>query len=383
MAGELSWKMGGAARHDSSEQDHTEYLLSRAGQKGMFSSMKERYLLFIEEHDQFVHLVYGAFWLLIGVVLFQAITGCLILTAFYLIVQILTTIGYGDVVPTTTSGRYMTTFYSLGTILFLGSCFNALLNAIAERMEALAEHSQKQKMGKSTGNDVEEHPHHDSAFKKIFGCWADCLMELSTFTILVAFGTIFYATYEACTCSYGVTAIGGCSDETYQVCVITGGSTKTWLDSFYMVIITLTTIGFGDYTPQSYFGRIVFIPWALMGVVCMGRFATTFGAALSRSFSIEEPPKSRMHIRQDLKAFIGSDPTGKERHDLSFAEFAHFLLQENKMISPHDEKIASKAFEEVDWLREGHATFEDVVEYMKSHLDAFVADNDKSDEHEG
>lgn len=40
----------------------------------------------------------------------------------------------------------------------------------------------------------------------------------------------------------------------------------TWIDSFYFAVSTLTTVGYGDLTPNSQFGRLVAALYILFGV---------------------------------------------------------------------------------------------------------------------
>jgi len=113
------------------------------------------------------------------------------------------------------------------------------------------------------------------------------------FVFFVAAGTYYYATYEKCSCSYGVTRAPGCIDGVDVIggttvdgvtktdrCAATGGYVKTWTDAFYMSVITLTTVGFGDHAPRSDHGRAVGCVWMLFGVVATANFASAVGAVI-------------------------------------------------------------------------------------------------------
>merc|ERR1719277_2805665 len=97
--------------------------------------------------------------------------------------------------------------------------------------------------------------------------WTSWVKASCYFVGAILIGTVFFATYEDCSCSYGITLQDGCTDGTYTECVASNGYTKSWLEACYFSIITLTTVGFGDFTPVTPLGRMLGICWMLIGVV--------------------------------------------------------------------------------------------------------------------
>ena len=46
----------------------------------------------------------------------------------------------------------------------------------------------------------------------------------------------------------------------------------SWIDSFYFVIITLTTIGYGDFTPSTSLTKLITIFYGINGIVVLLAF---------------------------------------------------------------------------------------------------------------
>jgi hypothetical protein len=115
-----------------------------------------------------------------------------------------------------------------------------------------------------------------SAFAKWSAKYGDLCVATILFWSMVAIGTWYFGYLEGCTCSYGVSKIQGCKEHTQAECRATGGNDFTYMEAFYMSCITLTTVGFGDYSPMSEHGRIFATFWMPVGVACTGNFIRAF-----------------------------------------------------------------------------------------------------------
>ena len=49
-----------------------------------------------------------------------------------------------------------------------------------------------------------------------------------------------------------------------------------WIDSLYFCVTTLTTVGYGDFSPQTDAGKIIFIFYILSGLGILITFVNTF-----------------------------------------------------------------------------------------------------------
>eukprot|EP00931_Biecheleriopsis_adriatica_P055073 TRINITY_DN32487_c0_g1_i1.p1 TRINITY_DN32487_c0_g1~~TRINITY_DN32487_c0_g1_i1.p1 ORF type:complete len:229 (+),score=42.32 TRINITY_DN32487_c0_g1_i1:344-1030(+) len=161
------------------------------------------------------------------------------------------------------------------------------------------------------------------------------------FLASITFGTIFYALVEPCSCSFGATAIAGCVDTNYDTCVKSGGSIKTFAESFYFSVITLTTVGFGDFTPLSHTGRWVGIFWMLLGVASTGNFISQLA-----SFLFEHQRHERK-LEQAVDNFM--DKLDADRDGcLSRAEHHLYMLKKQGILTDAMYSSLERHFEELD-----------------------------------
>jgi hypothetical protein len=205
----------------------------------------------------------------VGAVMTQG--GLDFITACYVMAQVVTTVGYGDITPRSDVAKLCVSAYSLVSLVVIAYVLNDLMSAMMEWQEQYVAKSAR------TG-DQRCSFLRDETLKNL-------LKSTLLFFAFLGFGTVFYRLQENCTCGYRGGSIKsqfvqGCDPSNYDSCVATGGITKSFIDTFYMSVITLTSVGFGDYRPDSQRGRIVAIFWMPVGVAVTGKWVSSVTAFL-------------------------------------------------------------------------------------------------------
>lgn len=103
------------------------------------------------------------------------------------------------------------------------------------------------------------------------------------------------------------------------------GLPDSWVDSAYLSLVTITTLGFGDITPNTDIGKIIVSSQAFFGVMILGLFLNSLSHERSKSLSDtekeievtrkEELRKSlEMHSCLLLDVFKSANPFAWDKH---------------------------------------------------------------------
>jgi voltage-gated potassium channel Kch len=200
-------------------------------------------------------------WLILGLYLFTQVMlfqsphfgdekrPLTLIEAVYLFSQIFTTVGYGDITPAYTRGQVTVGFFVFLAIMLIADMVSQLSAILVQR----AEEKVKQSIGHATSAlgiadknaRVIGEKSDDTSPLPVIGA-------LATFAIFCAIGTCFFHFYP--------------------------GEGKTVGQGVYMSIITLTTVGFGAYTPVTQGGMVFGAFWMLFGVAALGAAVAAFTA---------------------------------------------------------------------------------------------------------
>ncbi|CAK9028616.1 unnamed protein product [Durusdinium trenchii] len=296
-------------------------------------------LPFFIRYPRLTNLFLFSTYLAIGVVYFVFALDAQPSTAFYACVEILTTIGYGDL-----PFKDVNVFVTIYVLLGLGIIANIMSDIFTEVLEFGED--QLSKSFYRARHLLQADSDSDQPIP-IRRCarWSNFLQQLTMYGACVVIWAVFFALTESCTCSYGRTAIEGCVEDG---CSTTGGSTMSMGEAFYFAVITFTTVGFGDFAPKTIVGRIFGAFMMILGVLA---FASLVGslAAVIDDFKSSYSQKLRVSPAV-FQRFIDQSGDGS----ISKAEFRSYMLIRQGKVSEELLQSIDALFDSID--RDGNGT---------------------------
>lgn len=287
-------------------------------------------------------------WMLTGVVVLMSLEQLHFVTSVYVMIQIVTTVGYGDVICE--SGGMCKVFMSFYVLVSILVVAGVLVSGVELLLEKSEQNFRKELKSLRTLSGVKAS--RDSV--KVCGKMEGVLYAGALFLFAIIAGTFVFGVLEPCSCSYGRTAIDGCDP---QNCAATGGTTRSVLDAFYLSCITLTTVGFGDQTPKSLSGRGFAALWMLIGCTATGKFVSEFTQYI---FEVKKKRRHYAGLSRDQFDAMDSDADGK----LSKFEFLTFVLVQYGVAKEEDLDEIMAQFEHLDHSGTGQIAYE----HMDQHF---------------
>jgi len=199
----------------------------------------------------------GALYLFTNVLKFNSShwTGVRPLTlveAVYLLSQILTTVGYGDITPAYPRGQVWVAINVILALCLYGSLIMEVASLIGDRVAAaLAARA----AAANAGTDSELESQEARTLKE----WDAPMPPVDKMPLV------------KCTIAFAFFATAGVLFWHYFP-----GEEKTWLQAVYMSIITLSTVGFGWFNATTEGGKVFGAFWMLLGVASLAGVITSF-----------------------------------------------------------------------------------------------------------
>jgi len=271
-------------------------------------------------------------WVVVGLVAFQSGQvvegpdggGLTVVQSIYLMAQIITTTGYGDLTPSTDRARMFAAGYILFSTLVCSAFIMEVIERIVDSQQKQADHGFHKLFG--------ETPEQEYKLPSCCAKYRNVLLATGFYCATVSAWTLFFCFY---------------CDEASQVC-----EDRSVPESFYFAIVSCCGVGFGDIVPRTDAGMLFSGVGTCIGV---GAYLNLVGA-----FS-DTWLRERKHRRIEaltLETFEMADRSADGVIDLY--EFTRFIVTRYGMVSDEVFDDIKHNFEELDLTGSGDLTMEDM-----------------------
>lgn len=246
-----------------------------------------------------------------------------LLDALYFCVVTMTTVGYGDLVPSSTLAKLLASTYVFAGMALGGLILSKAADYILEKQEVILVRAMHLNEKVGPAEILKEMEAHKIKYR--------FLTSLVLLVVLTVLGTVFLSVVE----------------------------NFKFVDAFYCVCATITTLGYGDESFSTTGGRIFAVFWILASTICVAQFffylAEMYTESRQRSFV--KWVLTRNITRSDLEAAdLDRDSV------VSAAEFVVYKIQEMGKISREDVTAILERFRNLDVDHSGTLTTSDLVQ---------------------
>lgn len=265
-----------------------------------------------------------------------------IIDSVYFATVTFTTIGYGDITPTTDGGRLFTVVFGLYGIFILGffagiigekivETHNAAVQAVEDRAR------QRFKRLFSVAEEENHEQQEDETERTAMGIICDLAqLQLPLISTILIFGILYGVLFEG----------------------------WTVVESVYFASITASTVGYGDFSPQTQWSR-------LLCVLCLPLVVTVFcealgriaGAYLDYKMTLQE---KRFLNRQLTLSDLDKMDTNRDG-EVEWGEFVVFMLTAMQKVDEDDIKHLQDVFKKIDITGTGKLNKQDILGIIRKN----------------
>ncbi|KAL3912668.1 MAG: hypothetical protein SGILL_006793 [Bacillariaceae sp.] len=275
-----------------------------------------------------------------------------IIDSLYFSVVTFTSVGYGDLTPTTMASKIFTCFFGFSGLAFLGAAISTIGSSLLgkqqdllKKAETASRHQIKnafegmpkvvQKLRQQSKDGVVTEP--SSAAVQDIGEQATDASASAASSEPVGWKVTVQKAVLKLVPSISFLLIGGL--------IMAKLEGWNWTDSIYYSIITGSTIGFGDVFPQSPRGRLWGIFFIPLAVAAAGDVLGSIGSSLieRRQAAVFKELMSRDISVENLLT-MDEDGSGQ----VSREEYVRFMLQEMGLVEPEEFDELYGQFERLD-----------------------------------
>lgn len=254
----------------------------------------------------------------------------------YFMSQVVTTVGYGDVVPATDLGKMIVACYILTAVFVIASMLTKVNAIVHERLVEQEDELAAADASRLLAVTIQEPAQVVS--------WEALLLQkkrrlvrcVLIFSAVVAAGVSFFTLYP--------------------------GEEKPLHLAIYMSVITLSTVGFGVITPNTEVGMMFDAYWMVIGSFCLGACVEALAEVLliMKDKEAAEPGESTRVIIDDLEN-VSTDVKGR----LDMAAFLKFTLKHSGAVTEEQILALENQFAELGGDKDGKLAVDNIKARLK------------------
>ena len=278
-------------------------------------------------HTQIISIVVIAVYIIVGILFYRSEEGWSIIDCIYFCMVIVTTVGYGDLTPSTDRSKAFTIGFALFGIAVIGIALGHLAESFIERRKA-TQHAANAKILQQAG-DAASHVASTKGRPPTPKNQKDVIKD--------------HTSYKYCRFSESIqAALTACTPIVVSItCGMVIGYLEGWsfLDSLYTTILTVTTIGFGDLSPSTENSRLFAIVYLPLAVISVANAIGTLSALFSKK-------KMSSSDSISMKELIAMDKDGDGA--VSETEYLSYMLLKLNMARKEDVHEILSQFHKLD-----------------------------------
>ncbi|PON33375.1 Two pore domain potassium channel [Parasponia andersonii] len=245
-----------------------------------------------------------------------------VLDAVYFCIVTMTTVGYGDLVPSSKASKLLACAFVFTGMALVGMTLSKAADYLVEKQELLLVRALNMRKRIAYAEVLKEAEANRARYK--------CILVFVILLVLIISGTVFLVTVEK----------------------------LDPVDAFYCVCSTITTLGYGDKSFSTQGGRVFAVFWILISTICLAQFFLYIAELNTerRQRALVNWVLTRRMTNVDLEAAdLDDDGT------VGAAEFVIYKLKEMGKISQEDISLIMEEFDDLDVDQSGTLSVSDIA----------------------
>lgn len=266
----------------------------------------------------------GGLYLFTNVILFQSahfatLRPLTIVECIYLMSQVISTVGYGDITPALPRGQVFVAFYVISAIFVIAMLVSQFIEHLTARMEQAKKDSNPTPRSTSADDGAtvvaKLQDGARAADVRVSPPVMPLLQSVAIYGAVAFVWILFFHYYP--------------------------GEGKTWMEATYMSLITLSTVGFGAFTPTTEGGKVFAAFFFLLGPILLGNVVGEFGTFFMKMSENELASSDKTTHEVRVQEFLLQVRNG----EVSEADFIRWGLHQQDLVPDDDMEETRVAWE--------------------------------------